>query len=148
MLNHTIKAHRRRSLANRGDSLCIIEFSEKNMRCFACVIPNKAQSTIVIIIVSQVCVNSIIHTDEHGAYCNLNRYSYIHKTVCRKYNFVDRETGVHTQAIESFHNELKRKIKCEKNLKSTHRADFLRDFCCCFNNREDFLKKVLKLIEV
>ncbi|KAG0441997.1 hypothetical protein DMUE_0626 [Dictyocoela muelleri] len=118
------------------------------MRCFVCVIPNKAQSTIVPIIVSQVCVNSIIHTNEHGAYCNLHRYSYIHKTVCHKYNFVDRETGVHTQAIESFHNEFKREIKMRKGLKTTHRPDFFREFCWCFNNREDFLKKVLKLIEV
>ncbi|KAG0434309.1 hypothetical protein DMUE_5231 [Dictyocoela muelleri] len=96
---------------------------------------------------SSLCY-SIIHTDEHGANCNLNRYSYIHKTVCHKYKFVDRETRVHTQAIESVHNELKRQIKKRKGLKNTVVPDFIREFCGCFYNREDFLKQVLKPIEV
>jgi transposase-like protein len=78
MLNYGCKSHRGRSPANRSDSLCIIEFEGSILRAFATIIPNKQQSTIVPIICSQVNAGSIIHTDEHGAYCNLNNFGFIH----------------------------------------------------------------------
>lgn len=32
---------------------------------------------------------------------------YSHSTICSKHNFVDRDTGVHTQADESLNNQTK-----------------------------------------
>lgn len=39
--------------------------------------------------------------------------------VCRKYSFVDMNTGVHTQHIENFHNEMKMEIKKRKRMRAT-----------------------------
>lgn len=149
MLNHSMKAHRGRSPSNRTDSLCIVECIEgRIIRCFARIIPDKTQTTIVPIITSQVCPNSIIHTDEHGAYYNLRNFFFYHGTVCHKYTFVNEETGVHTQAIESFHNELKLEIKRRKGVLTENRERFLTEFCYYFNNRSSFLDAILSLIKV
>lgn len=148
MLNFKCKSHRGRSPGNRTDSLCIVECEERILRAFAIIIPNKRQETIVPIICSQVASGSVVNTDEHGAYFNLRSYGFIHGTVCHKYNFVDRGTGINTQGIESFHNELKIEIKKRKGVKTIDREAFLREFCFYFNNRENFDEVILNLIKV
>lgn len=148
MLNHSIKAHRGRSPTNKTDSLCIVECeSGRIKRCFARVIPNKTQATIVPIILSQVCANSIIHTDEHRAYFNFRDFFVEHGTVCHKYTFINPMNGVHTQAIESFHNELKLEIKRRKGVLTVNRENFLWEFCFYFNNRSNYLQAVIGLIK-
>ncbi|KAG0442591.1 hypothetical protein DMUE_0163 [Dictyocoela muelleri] len=102
---------------NKPDSLCINEFSNKIMKCFSCVILNRAQNTKVPKIISQVCVNSIIYTDEHGVYFNLSTYSYIHKTVCHKYNFVDEKMDFIPKRLNCFIMNLNERLKCEKDVK-------------------------------
>ncbi|KAG0421376.1 hypothetical protein DMUE_6295, partial [Dictyocoela muelleri] len=102
MLNYKIKNHRGRAPTNRTDALCIIEFDQKIKRVFACVIPNKEEITLVPIICSQVASNSTIWTDENRAYRNLRELNYTHNTVCHKYEFINRDTGVNTQAVECF----------------------------------------------
>lgn len=148
MLNYKCKSHRGRSSTNRTDSLCIIEFERSILRAYAVVIPNKTQATIVPIICSQVNSGSIIHTDEHGAYYNLRNWGFYHGSVCHKYEFVNRITGVHTQGIESFHSELKLEIKKRKGIRTVDRPDFLREFCFYFNHREAFDDVVLELIKI
>ena len=112
MLNYKCKSYRGgRAPENRTGSLCMVEVQGGIRRVFARVIPNKQQGTIVPIIAEQVLGGSRIHTDEHGAYCNLRHHNFTHGTVCHKYEFVNCETEVDTQAIESFHNELKLEIK-------------------------------------
>jgi transposase-like protein len=104
--------------------LYIVEINEHITRAYAIVIENKKQNTIVPIICAQVNSGSIIHTDEHDAYFKLSKFSFNHGTVCHKYEFVNSETGVHTQGIESFHNELKLEIKKRKGIKTENRVGF------------------------
>jgi transposase-like protein len=113
MINYKVKSHRGRASSNRTDSLCIVEFDQHITRAFACCIPNKQQTTIVPILIAQVLPNSVVHTNEHRAYRNLRNFNFNHETVCHKYWFVE-ESGVHTQAVESFNNSLKLEIKNEK----------------------------------
>ena len=74
--NHNIKSHR-----DRG---------------FATVVPNREANTIIPIIVRP---GSIIHTDEarFNTRFNNEEYGFTHLTVCHKFNFVDPESGIHTQ---------------------------------------------------
>lgn len=113
MLNFKLKAHRGRSPTNRTDALCIIETNTNGSisKCFATVIPNKSTEVILPIIYKNVASGSIVHTDEHASYKKLWKYGYTHGTVCHKFDFVNKVTGVHTQAIESFHNQFKLEIK-------------------------------------
>ncbi|KAG0441185.1 hypothetical protein DMUE_1240, partial [Dictyocoela muelleri] len=110
--------------------------------------PDKKQSTILPIICSQVLSGSTIHTDKHLAYRNLTAKGYTHGTVCHKYIFVDRITGVNTQAIESFNNCIKKKIKDRKGIVTEKRGAFLKEFCFLFNNRSNLLQPILSLLKI
>ncbi|KAG0441771.1 hypothetical protein DMUE_0806 [Dictyocoela muelleri] len=74
MLNYKVKSHRDRALENKTDALCIIEYENEIKKVFACVIDNNLELTIVPILCSQVAANSIILSDEHGAYANLKDF--------------------------------------------------------------------------
>ena len=71
------------------------------------------------IICNQVQSGSTVHTDEHRSYLSLNSKGFIHGTVCHKYNFINRLTGVHTQSVEYMNNMIKIEIK-KKNTARTY----------------------------
>ncbi len=102
MMNFKVKSHRGRSPTNRTDALCIVEIYEGITRAFATVIPNKCAGTLMPIICLQVAPNSIIWTDEHKSYAFLKDFTFTHDSVCHKYHFINSETGVNTQAVETF----------------------------------------------
>jgi transposase-like protein len=118
-----------RSARNRTDSLCMVEVRDGRItRAFATVIPNKTSSTLLPIILANVAASSTVHTDEHPSYRGLGSLGFTHKTVCHKYEFVNAETGVNTQAISSFNNKVKLEIKRRKGILTSKREEFLREF--------------------
>lgn len=147
MLNYKCKSHRGRSAENRTDALCMVEINENGSKAFACVIPDKKASTILPIIIANVKAGTTIHTDEHLSYKKLNQIGFNHSTVCHKYEFVDKETGVHTQVIESFHNCLKLCIKKRKGVLTELRSEFLNEFVWFWNNKGEKLQNILNLIK-
>lgn len=90
----------------------------------------------------------MIHADEHRSYGSLMTNGFIHETVCHKYNFVSPITGIHTQAIESFHNELKLSIKRRKRVKTNLREKFLGEFIWLFNNKNNLFQQLINLIKI
>lgn len=50
ILNFKVKSNRDRSPGNRTDSSCIVQYDRQITRCFAQIIPDKKESTIVPII--------------------------------------------------------------------------------------------------
>ncbi|KCZ73981.1 hypothetical protein H311_05058, partial [Anncaliia algerae PRA109] len=94
MLNFKVKSHRGRAPSNKTDALCIIELNSFRNRAFATILPDKKASTILPIILSQVAENSVFWTDEFKSYANLTNLGFRHKTICRKYEFINSETGV------------------------------------------------------
>ena len=103
---------------------------------------------MIPVIREQVAANSIIRTDEHKSYSSLSSYDFTHGTVCHKYEFIDFETGVKIQSIESFYNELKLEIKRRKGIKTENRALFLKEFCFYFNNRLTFFESCINLLKI
>ncbi|KAG0417576.1 hypothetical protein EQH57_0940, partial [Dictyocoela roeselum] len=133
---------------NKTDALCIIEFDTEIKRVFACTIDIKEEFTIVPIICSQIASNSIIWTDEHGEYCNLKDLFCDHGTVIHKYSFINYDTGVNTQAVEYFNNLIKKEIKSKIGVKTEEKGKFLREICYYYNNKRDFMNKILNLIKI
>lgn len=148
MLNYKCKSHRGRSPLNRTDSLAIVEFRNNITRAFACVIPDKTKNTLIPIICDQVATNSIIWTDELSTYKCLRQYGFNHDFVTHKYFFLNSETGVNSQAVESFNNELKLEIKKRKGVETIKRDKFLIEFCFYFNNRNDFFNACFELMKL
>ncbi|KCZ74415.1 hypothetical protein H311_04620 [Anncaliia algerae PRA109] len=109
MMNFKCKSHRGRSPHNQTDAISIVEVENNITRAFARMIENKKSETLIPIICEKVSSGSIIYTDEHKGYSKLGEYGFLHKSVCHRYNFVNPINGVHTQQLESFHNEMKLK---------------------------------------
>lgn len=150
MMNYKCKSHRGRSSNNMTHCLCIVECNAstgKIQKVYAQIIPNKKATTIIPIICSHVNEHSTIHTDEHRSYLTLSRHSYEHRTVCHKYNFVDNLSGVHTQAVECFNNEIKYLIKMRKGIKTELRSDFISEFVWNWNNKHNIIDSIFNLIK-
>ena len=64
------------------------------------VAPDRKATTLLPIILEQVKQGSVIVSDEWSAYRRISELGYTHYTVCHKRNYVEPETGFHTQAIE------------------------------------------------
>ena len=58
-------------------------------------------ATLIPLIKKHVAIGTTIRTDCWKAYHSLDDHGYIHETVNHTENFVDLETGAHTQKIES-----------------------------------------------
>ncbi|KCZ75181.1 hypothetical protein H311_03845 [Anncaliia algerae PRA109] len=86
--------------------------------------------------------------NEHRRYLSLVNMGFQHDSVCHKYEFVDKVKGVHTQSVESFHNQLKLEIKKRKGIKTEKRSDFLKEFCFFYNNRDNFYLAIINLLKV
>jgi transposase-like protein len=148
MMNFKCKSHRGRSPNNRTDCLCIVECAPTITRVWAQTIPDKTISTILPIICERVLGGSVIHTDEHRSYACLSRNGFVHGTVCHKYNFVERSTGVHTQHVESFNNCLKVEIKKRMGVLTSYRNEFLTEFIWRWNNKTGLWNAIVELIKV
>ncbi len=143
MLNFKCKFHRGRSSSNRTDALIIVEVKGNLVtRVFARTIPNKLPSTMIPIICENVVSGSTIHTNEHRCHRILTSKGFVHDTVCHKYTFINPVTGVHTQSVESVNYLIKSSIQ------TYGRTNFLKEFCCFFNNKKNFVEKVLDLIRI
>ncbi|KCZ77497.1 hypothetical protein H311_01493 [Anncaliia algerae PRA109] len=148
MLNYKAKSHRGRSSSNKSDALCIVEIRNNITRVFACLIEIKKVETIMPIICEQVVPGSNIWTYEHKSYSSLSQTGFLHKSICHKIEFIDKENGVNTQSVESFHNQLKLEIKKRKGVYTSKRKEFLKEFCFYYNNRDNFLEAILNLLKV
>lgn len=148
ILHFKCKSHRGRSPHNHTDVLCIAEVNVGITRVWAEIIANKESRTIIPIICEHVISGSSIHTDEHKSYKALVRNGFLHKTVCHKYEFVEKNSGIHTQHIESFHNSMKLEIKARKGIKTGFRNMFLTEFIWRFNRRGKVVEELFNLIKV
>ena len=77
-------------------------------------VPNRSRETLHNRILSNVAPGSTIATDQWAGYNGLSLHGYNHTTVNHSRNFVCPETGTHTQAIESFWNSSKSRLRSVK----------------------------------
>jgi transposase-like protein len=77
-----------------------VELTEAR-KLFLVEVPNRRAETLMRIIKKYVHPGSIIYTDMFASYANLGReLGDLHFTVNHSQNFVNPETGVHTNTIE------------------------------------------------
>ena len=78
-------------------------------------VPNRSARALMPLIQAHVAPGSNIWTDAWPAYRRINQLNvtppYTHGVVVHETNFVDPNTGVHTQAVEAYWGRLKKKIK-------------------------------------
>ena len=99
-------------------------------------------ATLLPIISTVVQPGSIIHSDEWRAYRNIQGQGYVHRTVNHSLNFVDPQSGVHTQTIESYWNKHKSHLKTMRGC----RRDFLHSYLQEFMWRDRFFANAFENI--
>lgn len=97
--------------------------------CFLYAVPNRSATTLMKVISESILPGTTIISDCWKAYTNVSSSGdYQHLTVNHQYNFVDPETGAHTQTIESTWRNAKMKNKANYG---THRT-MLDSYLCEF----------------
>ena len=89
-------------------------YDRESKKGFLIPVPDRTASTILAVIREYILPGTIIYSDQWAAYngiAGLEGMNYTHHTVCHDRNFVDPETGVHTNGIEGLWSRAKSKIK-------------------------------------
>ena len=104
---------RKYNRGHRVDGVWVLGGIERTdaKKVFVVPVPDRSLRTLLDVISVRVREGSIIYTDLWRGYARLNEeLGYEHFTVNHTENFVDPETGVHTNTIEGFWNGLKLRI--------------------------------------
>ena len=94
------------------------------------IVNSRNAATLLPIINSHTAPGSVVHSDMWAAYRQVQNLPPVaaHHTVNHSRNFVDPVTGVHTQAIESYWNRVKTKLKRMKGCHAHQLGSYLDEF--------------------
>ena len=111
LFNHKAKYNRGRS-ASKEQFFSMANTSHKPAITYMQVVDDRKTETLLPIIQRVANPDSIIHSDQWRAYSRINSELQLeHGTANYSVNFVDPETGVYTQIIESYWAKTKQKFK-------------------------------------
>lgn len=91
-------------------------------------VEDRSAETLLPIISSWCEPGAIIYTDGWAAYNQLGSLGFRHHSVIHERHFVDPETGVHTNSVESYWQRCKRKLKKMYGTKFTLLPSYLDEF--------------------
>jgi transposase-like protein len=136
---------------NRGrviDGVWIVGGIERTeeKKCFVKVVENRTAETLHEIIRNHVAPGSIVHTDMWRGYTGIEELNVTHRTVNHSENFVDHDTGVHTNTIEGLWNGIKIGIP-PKNRKKDKITDHLLEFIWRKKNKDNLWNSFLDALK-
>ena len=123
-------AHFNRTNYSANDCPSSTTLTQTN-KCFLDVCPNNRRSERILlpIILQHVAPGTTIITDKWKAYINLDRHGFIHHDVNHSRNFVDPQTGAHTNTIEGTWTHVKNRAQRRGGRRSPiNLADDLTEF--------------------
>ena len=97
-------------------------------KAFLVEVEKRDAATLIPSIRQHIRTGSIIYSDEWHAYSSLGTSGYTHHTVNHSQNFVDPDTGAHTQSVESMWSQAKRMMREEKVMHSRLFDTYLPEF--------------------
>lgn len=101
-----------------------------NKQCLFFSVRARNAATLLKIIYDNCLPGTIIHSDLWRAYKHINKFdkNFRHRTVNHSLYFVDPETGVHTNGIESIWRKVKHRVKMMNGLKRGYIQPILDEF--------------------
>jgi transposase-like protein len=113
-------------------------------------VSSRDASTLLPFIRKHIAPGSIIHSDQWGAYTQLMAYGWRHLTVNHSQKSVAPESGSHTQGVESFWNQIKRRLKfvygSQDDLKERRICEYVYRHNFVFNGQMHFEARMSLLI--
>lgn len=105
---------------------------KESNKAFIVQVPDRTAETLITIIKNNIEVGSIIVSDCWRGYQtrDLEAAGYTHLTVNHTYNFVDPETGAHTQHIERMWGSVKWRNKKHRGTVRHHLQSYFSEFIC------------------
>ena len=92
-------------------------------------VPDRTRETLVHrLITSFIRPGTVIYSDQFTPYIPLNQLGYIHLSVNHSKNFVDPDSGAHTNTIEGLWGLAKRKLKSMCGTLYQHIPSYLDEF--------------------
>ena len=114
--------------------------------CFMYVVPNRTKETLLTTVKACIRPGSTIYSDKWKAYDDiphLEGYDFQHYTVNHSENFVDPETGAHTQNIENLWKCAKMRNKREHGTARQMLDPYLCDFLWRHRHKNENLFEVM-----
>ena len=149
---HKVKAHRGRAPKEQVwvfGVFGVFDTSRSLGNFFVHVVSNRSAVTLQPVFEKIICNFTKIHSDEWAAYPVICRnLGLVHKTVNHSRNFVNPETGVHTQNIESLWNVLKSKIKHMRGVRRDDLQGYLNEFMWRNRTTGDSFLTLLSLLKI
>ena len=147
LFRHKPKYHRGRASEKEIWVFGIADVSFAPAKVYLQVVNDRSARTLLPIIQSVCRPESIIFSDQWRSYTALNSLNFIHETVNHSIEFVDPETGVHTQNIESFWNKVKMIIKKSKGIIGYKLTEFLKEIMFKENIYRNNFEEIINLIK-
>ena len=146
---HKVKHNRGRAPSSDIWVFGIADTSYSPSGCYMEIVPDRKAETLLPII-RKVCKSgTIIHSDCWKAYLNIERdLGFSHNTVKHKLYFVDPNSGVHTQNIESFWNKMKRVTKSMNGISKIRLPGLLSELMFKDEFKSNILSSFMFLIAV
>ena len=110
------------------------------------VVPDRRRETLLPIIQRIVRDGSIVIGDEWRSYSTISR-TFVHQTVNHRFNFVNPETGAHTQNVESLWNRLKRRLKKLMGVSRGNLQTYLNKWMFIDNYSQNNLEVLLEVLK-
>ena len=147
VFSHKVKYHRGRGPASPIWVFGMVDTQYSPAIGYMEIVPSRDAATLLPIIARIVRPGSIIHSDQWRAYANIQRdLGFIHRTVNHSRHFVDPQTGVHTQAIESYWNRQKQRFKRMNGCQRKNLGSYLTQFMWLERNRAATFENFCKII--
>ena len=125
LFRHKPKNHVGRYPENEVWVFGIADTSYTPSRVYMQVVPNRTAATLLPIITEICRTGTIIYSDQWRAYNGIYLQGFIHNTVNHSLHFVDPETQVHTQNIESYWGKVKSRIKKMNGINGAKIQDYI-----------------------
>ena len=118
----------------------------ESRRCFMVSVEDRTAVTLISIIKQYILPGTKVMSDCWKSYDMLEEEGYIHGTVNHSLEFVNSETGDHTQNIESIWRAVKRLLPRSGTVKR-HYNSFFAEFMFRRQYFEDCLDRLLAFLE-
>lgn len=112
----------------RVDGVWVFGGIDRDSRCFLVPVENRKAETLITIIQKYILSETKVIPDCWKSYDTFESEGYIHGTVNHSIEFVDAETGDHTQTIESTWRAVKRSLPRSGTVKSLYESYFAEFF--------------------